>query len=55
MPQPIEIALLSDRHFWHGGYDKANEEIARVYHNPALRAEFGAARVEEAYKPGFAR
>ena len=23
MPQPIEIALLSDRHFWHGGYDKA--------------------------------
>jgi transposase-like protein len=23
MPQPIEIAILSDRHFWRGGYDKA--------------------------------
>ena len=21
--QPIEITRLSDRHFWHGGYDKA--------------------------------
>ena len=25
MPQPIEIAILSDRHFWREGYDKAEE------------------------------
>ena len=24
MPQPIEIVTLSDRHFWHEGYDKAD-------------------------------
>jgi len=23
--QPIEITRLSDRHFWHGGYDKAEK------------------------------
>jgi hypothetical protein len=27
MPQPIEIAILSDRHFWRGGYDKALQAI----------------------------
>jgi len=36
----IEIAHFSDRHFWHGGYDKATmgEDASRIRFNPGVFA-----------------
>jgi hypothetical protein len=30
MPQPIETAILSDRHFWHEDYDKAYKAMCKI-------------------------
>ena len=49
--QPIEITWFSDRHFWHGGYDKAGK--GNCYDNAMVETFFKTLKSELVWRTVF--